>query len=51
MGVLLALTSASFRKRRLTRSSGSLRLTAIIRGVHPEPSCADLINIALIQEQ
>jgi hypothetical protein len=35
---LVALTSASFRRKRLTRSSPSLRLTAIINGVQPEPS-------------
>lgn len=43
--VLLAFTSASLRRRRSTSSSGSLRLTAIMRGVHPEPSCAKVISV------
>jgi hypothetical protein len=35
---LLAFTSAPFDRNSLTRSSPSLRLTAIIKGVHPAPS-------------
>jgi hypothetical protein len=35
---LLALTSAPFERNSLTKSSPSLRLTAIIKGVHPAPS-------------
>lgn len=36
--VLLAFTSASFFSNRFTMSSPSLRLTAIMSGVHPDPS-------------
>ena len=37
-GALLRVGSAPLRKRRVTSSSPSRRLAAIIRGVHPEPS-------------
>ena len=36
--LLLAFTSAPFWRKSLTSSAPSFRETAIMRGVHPEPS-------------